>query len=78
MRNNKLGIAIFVILALISYGMVKESMMWNKFLDENDCVLVSQEADEYVVAIGPEGTLYTVHTTGKSGWKCSDGKTYYR
>ena len=78
-----------VAIALVALGVVgalEEEKQWKQFAADHDCVKVGETKGSVSTGFGyamtTNGQMGTVVTTitesGKTGWRCNDGVTYWR
>jgi len=91
MDSDKLiiGGLVLVLVALLVFAVwasVKEEERWQEFAREHNCVEIGEMEGDVGVGVGPalgggnnSGIAIVVTSTpGKVGYKCDDGKTYWR
>ena len=80
--EDNLGKGMFVVTAVIIviviYFAIKDNNDWEKFKVEHKCKIVSKQNSTVGTGIGSNGQVITTVESGKTGWLCDDGITYYR
>ena len=77
---------VIALVALCVVGALEEEKQWKQFAADHDCVKVGEMKGSVSTGIGygmtANGQMGTVVTTitesGKIGWRCNDGVTYWR
>ncbi len=77
-----LPIVVAIIIILCLFAALAEQQQWQNFALANHCKIVSKEQDQIIstTTYDSKGNAFygTTVVYGKTGWKCDDGKTYYR
>lgn len=69
--------AVLIILVVI-FLIIKGDREWQRFKVEHKCKIVSKEDSTIGTGIGSNGQVITTVESGKTGWLCDDGITYYK
>jgi hypothetical protein len=76
------GGAVVALLVLMGWLMVQESREWDAFASAHDCKRVAYISGEMMptYGVGSNGQMVfgVTSSSGKTGWLCNDGITYYR
>lgn len=77
-----IGVLIIVLLAVIIYGTIQENKQWTAFSQAHHCKLVSHSSGTNAMTTGVSGNgsvvVGSTYISGKDGYLCDDGITYYR
>lgn len=75
-------IAVIALLALGTVLSFESNARWEHFTVKHNCHVFAFKADTYVpmVTVASNGavTNSTVYVPGAKGWRCDDGKEYWR
>ena len=72
-----------ILVAIVLIGLsvvlaVEDSKAWNKFKVDHHCKVVAQVSPSNGIGVSSSGNLVTTYESGKQGWLCDDGITYFR
>lgn len=79
-----IGALCLLIFGVALYGGAVQEQEWQKFAKQNNCVVIGHMSDSAGLGVGPSmggngGVAVTVvHVPGKTGYRCDDGKEYWR
>ena len=71
-------LVVLVVLAAVTALAVYDSRQWSAFKKEHNCKIVSKINGDVFTAFTTDGKAAVGSTSGKTGWLCDDGVTYYR
>lgn len=68
----------FVLIGIVIYATYQESVEWQKFSKEHDCVVIAKSKGAIMPAATSNGSLGMIQEPDKVTYKCNDGITYTR
>lgn len=71
-------ILIAIVVGVVVYFAVQESNEWSQFKVDHHCKVVGKVSGESFTTITTNGSVAFGTTSGKTGWSCDDGVTYWR
>lgn len=71
------GVSI-VFMGLSVWALVADANAWEAFKAAHDCKIVGQMSGDVFNTFDAKGNVGIGFTSGKTGWSCNDGVTYWR
>lgn len=76
-----LAVIFFAVFALFAIGLgalVVDARDWETFKASHECKIVGKTRGEMFNTFDMKGSVGIGFTSGKTGWSCNDGVTYWR
>jgi hypothetical protein len=79
---DSLELLVIAVIVVVCFGVlaiaIAEAKQWSAFKQERNCKVVAKINGDVFTAFGTDGKATVGSTSGKTGWLCDDGITYYR
>lgn len=73
-----IGVITGIIIFIVIITLIKDHQDWERFKIEHKCKIVSKSASTIGTGFSSNGQVITTVESGKTGWLCDDGITYYK
>ena len=73
-----LAVVAIVLLGLGAWALVVDAKDWEVFRVSHECRIVGKMHGEMINTFDAKGNVGIGFTSGKTGWSCNDGVTYWR
>lgn len=76
-----LGIGVVIVAAIVALA-IDDDNKWQRFVAQHDCKVFAEISSSSSLAVGFSSNggsaVVPVYTPGKTGYRCNDGKEYWR
>lgn len=71
-------LAAFAVFAIGIWALIVDATNWETFKVAHECKIVGKMHGEMINTFDAKGNIGIGFTSGKTGWACNDGVTYWR